>query len=139
MNVERRIEPDFRFDTGVRDAQYAETPQGQTQGVVQKPLLPGGTTVTEALSGVFPEGQHVEGEIMRALVEGNLIQLRTEHGFAATAANPEAERPYVLRAGYLVRTREAVLAVRLEEREVDLVALEAAFQELWAVAVGLKG
>ena len=86
MNVERRIEPDFRFDTGVRDAQYAETPQGQTQGVVQKPLLPGGTTVTEALSGVFPEGQHIEGEIMRALVEGNLIQLRTAHGFAATAA-----------------------------------------------------
>ena len=86
MQVERRIEPDFRFDTGVRDAQYAETPQGQTPGVVQKPLLPGGTTVTEALSGVFPEGQHVEGEIMRALVEGNLIQLRTEHGFAATAA-----------------------------------------------------
>ena len=86
MQVERRIEPDFRFDTGVRDAQYAETPQGQTQGVVQKPLLPGGTTVTEALSGVFPEGQHIEGEIMRALVEGNLIQLRTERGFAATAA-----------------------------------------------------
>ena len=86
MQVERRIEPDFRFDTGVRDAQYAETPQGQTPGVVQKPLLPGGTTVTEALNGVFPEGQHVEGEIMRALVEGNLIQLRTEHGFAATAA-----------------------------------------------------
>ena len=86
MQIERRIEPDFRFDTGVRDAQYAETPQGQTPGVVQKPLLPGGTTVTEALSGVFPEGQHVEGEIMRALVEGNLIQLRTEHGFAATAA-----------------------------------------------------
>lgn len=86
MQIERRIEPDFRFDTGVKDAQYAETPQGQTPGVVQKPLLPGGTTVTEALSGVFPEGQHVEGEIMRALVEGNLIQLRTEHGFAATAA-----------------------------------------------------
>ena len=86
MQIERRIEPDFRFDTGVRDAQYAETPQGQTQGVVQKPLLPGGTTVTEALSGVFPEGQHVEGEIMRALVAGNLIQLRTEHGFAAMAA-----------------------------------------------------
>ena len=56
-----------------------------------------------------------------------------------SAANPEVERPYALRAGYLARTREAVLAVCLEEREVDLVALEAAFQELWAVAVGLKG
>ena len=86
MKIDRRIEPDFRFDTGVKDAQYAQTPQGQTPGVVQKTLLPGGTTVTEALADVFPEGQHIEGEIMRALVEGNLVQLRTEHGFTVTAA-----------------------------------------------------
>ena len=85
MQVERRIEPDFRFDTGVKDAMYAATPQGQTQGVTQKPLLPGSTTVSEALSEVFPEGQHIEGEIMRALIAGNLMQLRTEHGFSAAA------------------------------------------------------
>ena len=73
------------FDQGVKDAEYAMTPQGQTPGVVQKSLLPGSTTVSEALSEVFPEGQHLEGEIMRALVAGNLMQLRTEHGFSSAA------------------------------------------------------
>ena len=85
MKIDRRIEPDFRFDTGVKDATFAATPQGQTQGVTQKPLLPGSTTVSEALNEVFPEGQHVEGEIMKALVAGNLTELRTEHGFSSAA------------------------------------------------------
>ena len=105
MKIDRRIEPDFRFDTGVKDAQYAEAPQGQTPGVVQKTLLPGGTTVTEALADVFPEGQHVEGEIMRALVEENLIQLRTERGFTATATK-------TLRTLRGRRTKSAEAAVR---------------------------
>lgn len=86
MKVDRRIEPDFRFDTGVKDATYAANPQGQTQGVTQKPLLPGSTTVSEALNEVFPEGQHIEGEIMKALVAGNPMQFRTEHGFSAAAS-----------------------------------------------------
>ena len=85
MKVDRRIEPDFRFDTGVKDAKYAQEPQGQTPGVTQKPLLPGSTTVSEALAEVFPEGRHIDGEIMRALIAGNPMQLRTEHGFSATA------------------------------------------------------
>lgn len=55
------------------------------------------------------------------------------------AANPETERPYPLRAGCLADSREAIFAIRLPEREVTLVALETAFQELWSVAVGLKG
>ena len=61
------------------------TPQGQTPGVVQKTLMPGSTTVSQALAEVFPEGQHIEGEIMRALIAGNPMQLRTEHGFSAAA------------------------------------------------------
>ena len=55
------------------------------------------------------------------------------------AANPEAVRPYPLRAGYLAQSREAVFAVRLPEREVNLVSLDAAFQELWTTVVGLRG
>ena len=85
MKVDRRIESDFRFDQGVKDANYTQVPQGQTPGVVQKTLLPGSTTVSEALAEVFPEGQHVEGEILRALVAGNLTLLRTEHGFSSAA------------------------------------------------------
>ena len=85
MKIDRRIDPMLSFDRGVRDAEYADTPQGQTPGIVQKTILPGSTTVSEALSEVFPEGQHIEGEIMRALIAGNLTQLRTEHGFSAAA------------------------------------------------------
>lgn len=54
------------------------------------------------------------------------------------AASPEVERPYPLRAAYLADSREALFAIRLPEREVTLVALETAFQELWETVVGLK-
>ena len=76
---------------------------------------------------------------LSVMITMEMEQDETQMARVLTAANPEVERPYALRAGYFVRTREAVFAVRLEEREVNLVALEAAFQELWAVAVGLKG
>ena len=55
------------------------------------------------------------------------------------AANPDMERPYPLRAGYLADGGEAVLSIRLPEREVSLVTLDAAFQTLWETVVGLKG
>ena len=55
------------------------------------------------------------------------------------AASPEVERPYPLRAAYLADSGEAVFAIRLFEREVNLVTLEAAFQELWETVVGLNG
>lgn len=77
--------------------------------------------------------------VLTVMITMEMEQDETQMARVLAAANPEAERPYVLRAGYLVRTREAVFAVRLEEREVDLVALEAAFQELWGTVVGLNG
>ena len=55
------------------------------------------------------------------------------------AASPEVKRPYPLRAGYLADSGEAVFAICLPEREVNLVVLETAFQELWETVVGLKG
>ena len=112
MKVDRRIEPDFRFDTGVKDASYAASPQGQTQGVTQKSLLPGSTTVSEALNEVFPEDQHIEGEIMRALVADNLTQLRTEHGFssAATKAIRSLHGRRTKAADAAARELEALLA-----------------------------
>ena len=76
---------------------------------------------------------------LTVMITMEMEQDETQMTRILAVANPEMERPYVLRAGYLVHTREAVFAVRLAEREVSLVSLEAAFQELWAVAVGLKG
>lgn len=55
------------------------------------------------------------------------------------AASPEVERPYPLRAAYLADGGEALFAVCLSEREVNLVTIETAFQELWETVVGLRG
>lgn len=54
-------------------------------------------------------------------------------------AHPDARRPFRLRAAYLAKRGEAVLAVRLAEREVDRMALETVFRGLWETAERLKG
>ena len=52
----------------------------------------------------------------------NLLQL----------AHPSAQQAVGVRAGYLKRTGEAFLAVRLRERDVTVTALEAVFRQLWS-------
>lgn len=84
MNVERTTEM-IRFDKGISVAEYASGSMGQTKGQTQHQLLPGSTTVSEALANVFPEGDSVAGEIMSALVAGNSAFLRTPNGFNETA------------------------------------------------------
>lgn len=56
-----------------------------------------------------------------------------------TAAHPDARRPFTLRAGYSGKRGEAVYAVRLPEREVSQVTLDAVFRELWQCGERLKG
>ena len=53
-----------------------------------------------------------------------------------TAVHPGALHPAAarVRAGYLKRTGEALLVIRLLERDVTVTALESAFRQLWAVA-----
>ncbi len=75
----------IRFDKGISEAEYHEVPFGQSKAKPEPPLLPGSTTVSEALMSVFPEGDSVNGEIMRALVAGNSAYLRTSQGFNETA------------------------------------------------------
>ncbi len=75
----------IRFDKGISEAEYREVPFGQSKAKPEPPLLPGSTTVSEALMNVFPEGDSVNGEIMKALVAGNSAYLRTSHGFNETA------------------------------------------------------
>ena len=85
MKVSRTTEP-IRFDRGISVAEFVEgevghkAREGNEQG-----LLPGSTTVSEALANIFPEGQSVTGEIMSALVAGNSATLRTASGFSKTA------------------------------------------------------
>lgn len=75
----------IRFDKGISEAEYREAPFGQSKAKPEPPLLPGSTTVSEALMSIFPEGDSISGEIMRALVAGNSAYLRTSQGFNETA------------------------------------------------------
>ncbi|MBO5940227.1 MAG: hypothetical protein J6R18_03400 [Kiritimatiellae bacterium] len=84
MRTSRTTET-IRFDTGISVAEYASGEGGAPGGERQKQLLPGSTTVSEALSNIFPEGESVVGEIMSALVAGNSAYLRTPSGFGQTA------------------------------------------------------
>ncbi len=76
----------IRFDKGISVAEYAQGEVGHSARERQEQsLLPGSTTVSEALANIFPEGESVAGEIMSALVAGNSAFLRTPNGFNQVA------------------------------------------------------
>lgn len=54
-------------------------------------------------------------------------------------AHPAARRGFTVRAGYLAKAGRAIFAVRLQEREVTLPALNAVFAELWRIATEFGG
>ena len=84
LSISRTTEP-LRFDTGIGQAGYAEVMDSPVAGQPQKTLLPGSTTVTQAIDELFPPDRSVGGEVMCALVAGNSAVLRTPSGFAQTA------------------------------------------------------
>lgn len=74
------------FNTGISTAEYNESPAGQTQGQTQGSILPGSTTVTEALSALFPKEPTVAGQILGQLAAaGSSLHLRTASGYQAAA------------------------------------------------------
>ena len=85
MKVGRTTEA-IRFDNGISVAEYAEGEVGYSAKTkMEQGLLPGSTTVSDALSDIFPEGKGIAGEIMGALVAGNPAYLRTPAGFSEVA------------------------------------------------------
>ncbi len=84
LNVSRTTEP-LRFDIGIGSAGYADVIDSPSAGEPQKSLLPGSTTVSQAIDGLFPADRGVSDEIMRAMVDGNSVELRTSGGFASAA------------------------------------------------------
>ena len=85
MNVNRTTHG-VSFNTGISMAEYNEAPAGQTQGQTQAPILPGSTTVSEAMANVFPKDPTVSGFILGQLAAaGNSISLRTARGYATAA------------------------------------------------------
>ena len=84
LAVSRTTEP-LRFDTGIGNASFAEVMDSPVAGQPQKSLLPGSTTVTQAVDELFPTDRAVAGEVMAALVAGNPMRLRTPGGFKLAA------------------------------------------------------
>lgn len=81
-----RVTQGVSFNNGIRTAEWNEKPVGQTPGQTQQPLLPGETTVSEALESVFPRDPTVSGLIAGALAQaGSRMALRTAHGFRSAA------------------------------------------------------
>ncbi|MBR4603740.1 MAG: hypothetical protein IKO43_02715 [Kiritimatiellae bacterium] len=84
LNVRRTTEP-LQFNTGIGEAKYAEIFDSPVPGEPQRVLLPGTTTVSQALDAIFPQEVSVSGEVMRAMVASNTAALRTSSGFNAQA------------------------------------------------------
>jgi len=77
-----RVTQGVSFNTGISMSEYNEAPAGQTKGLTQGTVLPGSTTVSEALDAVFPKDPTVGGAILGMLAaEGNSTLLRTASGF----------------------------------------------------------
>ncbi len=89
IGVSRTTEP-LRFDTGIGQTGFAEIADSPAAGQPQKTLLPGSTTVTQAIDELFPAGNSVRGEIAAALVAANTAALRTPGGFGAAARGAAA-------------------------------------------------
>ncbi len=84
LGVSRTTEP-LSFNNGIGSASFAEVLDTPAAGEPQKSLLPGSTTVTQAVDALFPTDRAVRDEIMSALVAGNTAYLRTPSGFNETA------------------------------------------------------
>lgn len=85
MNL-NRVTSSVQFNTGISTADWSSGVVGQTPGQTQSPLLPGSTTVSEALKEVFDTGTSVEAEILAELAAaGGSVNLRTSGGFYASA------------------------------------------------------
>ena len=84
LGVSRTTEP-LTFNTGIGNASFAEVLNAPGAGEPQKALLPGSTTVTQAVDALFPTERAVRDEILSALVAGNTPSLRTSGGFNETA------------------------------------------------------
>lgn len=84
IGVSRTTEP-LRFDVGIGSAGYADIIDSPVAGQPQKALLPGSTTVSQAIDELFPSGRNVGGEVMKAMIAENTPELRTPSGFGEKA------------------------------------------------------
>ena len=85
MNVNRTTHG-VSFNTGISMAEYNQAPAGQTAGQTQGSILPGSTTVSEAMETVFPKDPTVMATLLGQLaVAGSSLALRSGNGYVTAA------------------------------------------------------
>jgi len=126
MNISRTANR-VSFNTGISTAEYTEAPAGQTLGQTQKSLLPGSTTVSEAIDSVFPKEPSILSVILGEMAAaGGNPALRTTRGFRLAAEKTIA----ALRKGKGKASRAAADDIeRLLEDEDLLESYRAAILE----------
>ncbi len=116
MNLSRVTEG-VNFNTGISMSEYNEVPAGQTKGLTQSAVLPGSTTVSEALNSIFPKDPTVAGAILGMLAsEGNATRLRSANGFRL--ATRRAIRTLRGRKGDAAQRAAAELEALLDDTEL---------------------
>lgn len=81
-----RVTSGVQFNTGISTTDWSSGTVGQTPGQTQGSLLPGSTTVSEAIKSLFATDTSVEAQLMAELAAaGNSPLLRTSSGFHAAA------------------------------------------------------
>lgn len=119
MNISRTTHS-VSFNTGISMAEYNEAPAGQTQGQTQGSILPGSTTVSEALESVFPRDPTIAGLIAGQLAAaGNSMMLRSPNGYVAAARKVIAN----LRRGKGEAGRRAAIEIENLLDDTELLSL----------------
>ena len=85
MNISRTAHG-VSFNTGISMAEDNQAPAGQTPGQTQGSILPGSTTVSEAMEAVFPKDPTVMATLLGQLAAaGSSLALRTGNGYVSAA------------------------------------------------------
>lgn len=115
-----RIAHSVNFNTGISMAEYNEVPAGQTQGQTQSAVLPGATTVSEALAEIFPGSPGVSGQILSMLAaEGSSTLLRSGNGFRNAARKAASN----LRKNASASSEEAAMEIERLLEDTELLDL----------------
>jgi len=107
---------------------------GRAAGVKSLELNERGTAALKFENGTSLRLEYTEGELVVAMTAPSADVKRL-----LSLSHPKARHAFRVRSGILPKTREAVMAIRLLERDVTLPRVSSAFELLWRLAGEIGG
>ena len=107
---------------------------GRAAGVKSLELNERGTAALKFENGTSLRLEYAEGELVVAMTAPSADVKRL-----LSLSPPQARHAFRVRSGILPKTREAVMAIRLLERDVTLPRVSSAFELLWRLAGEIGG